>query len=122
MPVRSLSSPVLIWPDRDAIDRALVVWVADAVVEHPDLLRLGYFGSYARGDWGVGSDLDLVAVVSHAPQRFDRRAVAWDLLPLPVQAELLVYTAREWENLQADAGRFATTLATETVWVYEHSA
>jgi predicted nucleotidyltransferase len=85
---------------------------------HPGLLRAGYFGSYARGDWGVGSDLDLVLVVRESGERFERRALNWDLDGLPVPADLLVYTAQEWQCLQAEAGRFARTLAGETVWVY----
>jgi predicted nucleotidyltransferase len=51
--------------------------------ERHELLRLGYFGSYAHGDWGVGSDLDLVAVVCHDDRPFETLAVAWDLSPLP---------------------------------------
>jgi predicted nucleotidyltransferase len=101
------------------VHRALAVWVTDTIPEHPELLRLGYFGSYARGDWGVGSDLDLVAIVSHASGRFDRRSVTWDLSSLPVPAELLVYTETEWQDLQAIGGRFASTLAAETVWVHK---
>jgi hypothetical protein len=85
---------------------------------HPDLLRAGYFGSYARGNWGVGSDLDLVAVVQESGEPFERRAMSWDPSGLPVPADLLVYTAQEWREMQAQGGRFAQTLAQETVWVY----
>lgn len=34
---------------------------------------------YARGDWGVGSDVDLVAVVAAAESPFEHRALEWDL-------------------------------------------
>ncbi len=37
-----------------------------AVIRHPELLKIGCFGSYAGGDWGLGSDLDLVVVVAEA--------------------------------------------------------
>jgi predicted nucleotidyltransferase len=38
--------------------------------EHPGLERVGLFGSYGRGDAGVGSDLDLLLIVagSSGPQ------------------------------------------------------
>lgn len=81
---------------------------------------IGFFGSYARGDWGVGSDLDLIAVVAGSDQAFERRAVAFDLLSLPVPADLLVYTREEWERLQAGGGRFARTLSAEVVWIYPY--
>ena len=61
MPVRSLSSPVLRWPDSGNVEEAVREWARGAADRHPDLVRLGVFGSYARDDAGVGSDLDLVA-------------------------------------------------------------
>lgn len=86
--------------------------------EHAELGRLGYFGSYARGNWGVGSDLDLVAVVTSASVPFDRRALAWDLTPLPVPSEILIYTEPEWLELERHGGRFAEMLTRSTVWVF----
>ncbi len=81
------------------------------------VLRVGYFGSYARGDWGVGSDVDLVAIVAQADEPFEARGAAWDTTPLPVPADLIVYTANEWNALQKRGGRLAEQLARETVWV-----
>lgn len=117
MPVRSWSSSVLRWPDRATVDAAVRAWAGAEGARHPELVRLGYFGSYARGDWGPGSDLDLVAIVRESALPFERRAVAWDLLPLPVPADLLVYTAAEWAALVARDDRFARTLARETTWI-----
>lgn len=119
MPVRSLSSPVIVWPNREAVTQALAGWAITAAERHPELLRLGYFGSYARGDWGVGSDLDLVAVVSHAPASFENRSLGWDLSPLPVPTDLLIYTIEEWRAVQQRGGRFAETLSRETIWILE---
>ncbi|MCI0421001.1 MAG: nucleotidyltransferase domain-containing protein, partial [Acidobacteria bacterium] len=84
MPVRSLTSFVFTWPDRQAVDSAARFWALQQATLHPELCRLGYFGSYARDEWGVGSDLDLLAVVSHSSEPFERRAPGWDLLSLPV--------------------------------------
>jgi uncharacterized protein len=119
MPVRSLNSSVLKWPDRDHVDRALRHWAKKELTQHPEVLRFGYFGSYARGDWGVGSDLDLLAIVDHDTDAFDRRSLKWDLLKLPVAAELLIYTLSEWQSLESEGGRFVRALAQETEWVYE---
>jgi predicted nucleotidyltransferase len=119
MPVRSLNSSVFKWPDRSAVDHAVRDWAEMAVNRSEGIIKLGYFGSYARGDWGVGSDLDLVVIVDHATEPFERRSLTWDLSPLPVPSELLVYTLTEWQLLQKKGGRFARTLEQETVWVYE---
>ena len=118
MPVRSLNSSVLKWPDRASVDRAARAWAIDVARQHPELLRAAYFGSYARGDWGVGSDLDLVVILDKASEPFERRALSWDLSALPVPAELLACTVDEWQRMQAQGGRFARTLAREAVWVY----
>jgi predicted nucleotidyltransferase len=106
---------VLKWPDQEEVDRAVRQWAA--AVAHPEVLRIGYFGSYARGNWGVGSDLDLVVVVERSDLPFERRGNAWDLTDLPVPAELLVYTEEEWATLP-HRSRFGQTLRNETVWVY----
>jgi predicted nucleotidyltransferase len=117
MPVRSLRSPVLRWPDRDTVERAAREWARGEAPRHPGLVRLGYFGSYARGDAGVGSDLDLVAIVERSDSPFERRALAWDLSSLPVPAEILVYTREEWGRLNREGGRFARTLEREARWL-----
>ena len=117
MPVRSLSSSVLKWPDRETVRRAALEWALSEAARRPELLNLGYFGSYARGDWGVGSDLDLVAITSASSRPFDERSRDWRLEHLPVPAEILVYTATEWERLASEDNRFFLRLAQEVVWL-----
>jgi predicted nucleotidyltransferase len=82
---------------------------------HPELLRVGYFGSYARGDWGVGSDLDLVVLVKASDRPFHRRSTVFPSENLPVPAEVLVYTAGEWESRKES--NFLKTIAQEVIWV-----
>ena len=117
MPVRSLSSSVLKWPDAHMVDRAVRRWAETAVRNRADVHQIGYFGSYARGDWGVGSDLDLVIVVDKAEQPFERRGAQWDVIDLPVPADVLVYTRAEWQSLGRE-GRFPSALLRETIWVH----
>jgi len=116
MPVRSSSSPVLKWPNAATVDRAVRRWADRVVGARSDVCAVGYFGSYARGDWGVGSDLDLVLIVDRAAEPFERRAARWDTTELPVPTELLVYTKDEWERLRG--GRFHGTVMRDAVWVY----
>jgi predicted nucleotidyltransferase len=117
MPVRSSSSSVLVWPTRAQVASSLRQRAEANARERSDLVRLGYFGSYAGGNWGVGSDLDLVAVVRGSRLPFAQRGVDWDLTPLPVSADLLVYTEAEWEKLTTAGGRFGRVLSEQVVWV-----
>jgi len=117
MPVRSLTSPVFKWPDRALVERKLRQWASSEAAGRPELIRLGYFGSYARGDAGVGSDLDLIAIVLRCSEPFERRAVRWNVNGLPVPAEIIIYTEQEWSQLGEWSPRFAKTLSAETVWI-----
>jgi predicted nucleotidyltransferase len=98
---------------------AVRTWAAVQTVLHPELVRLGVFGSYARGDQGVGSDVDLVAVVRTASVPPFERARAWATEELPVPADLLIYTEDEWRQRIARGDRFARVLDGEVVWVLE---
>lgn len=117
MPVRSLSSSVFTWPDARTVAEALRRWAERVAGARPGVRRVGYFGSYAGGDWGVGSDLDVIVIVDAAEEPFLRRPASWDLTELPVPAEVLVYTEEEWRSLDPRS-RFRQTLAREAVWVY----
>ncbi len=117
MPVRSLSSSVLKWPDAHTVDQAVRQWAEQLVRQRKDVRRIGYFGSYARGDWGVGSDLDVVIVVEGSGRPAQERASEWDATELPVPADVLVYTEAQWQSLDPH-GRFYQTLMREVIWVY----
>ena len=54
MPVKSSTSSLIKWPDRPAVDRAVRDWARQTAERRTEVLRIGYFGSYARGDWGGG--------------------------------------------------------------------
>lgn len=114
MPVRSLSSSVLKWPDKKAVDFAVRRWAQRMAGERKGVLKIGYFGSYPRGDWGVGSDLDLIVIVESSSEPMERRAAEWDTTDLPVSADLLVYTEDEWQKMGSQ-GRFGRTVMREAV-------
>jgi len=114
MPVRSLRSHVLRWPDRETVHAAVARWAEAATAGRGDVVRIGYAGSYARGNWGVGSDVDLVVVVRESVRPRSSRALDWDATDLPVPADVLVYTAAEWSTLEAEGH----DLTRHTVWVW----
>jgi len=85
-------------------------------ISKPEILRIGDFGSYARGGAGAGSDLDIISIVTSAAPRTEYRRRGWDTTSLPVPVDLLVYTADEFARLHSS--RFSNGLAHETVWIY----
>ena len=113
MPVRSLSSSVLKWPDAGVVKAAVRAWSADLLRNRPEVVRVGFFGSYARGEWGVGSDVDLLVIVSEATGDFARRGIRYDATALPVPADVLVYTTEEWTRVSREGMARA---AREVVW------
>ncbi len=83
MPVRSLSSSVLRWPDRRTVHDAFARWVERAAAAS-ELCRAG-----------------------------------WDLTPLPVPVDVVVYTRAEWEDVLARDDRFSRMLSADAVWLLE---
>jgi len=115
MPVRSLNSSLLRWPEPQAVLRALRSWVRDIVQTRGDVARVGYFGSLSAGRWGVGSDLDLIVLLRSANESFERRGTRFDTTKLPVPVDLLVYSQEEWERMTKE-GRAPKGV----VWLYGH--
>jgi len=117
MPIRYLNSSVLRWPNRDSVLRSLSHWAEKIAKKGPAVLRVGYFGSYARGEAGVGSDLDVIVIVEDSEKPFEQRASDFDTQDLPVPTDVLVYTQKEWDDLTGEPG-FQRTANREAVWVY----
>ncbi|ADN01292.1 nucleotidyltransferase domain-containing protein [Spirochaeta thermophila] len=119
MPVTYSRSSVKRWPSKDEVDRAVREWADRVAREKEGVVRIGYFGSYARGDWGVGSDVDIVVIVEASSLPYERRGTEWDVLDLPVPADVLVYTLEEWEALSSGGARMWRTIMEEAVWVWQ---
>jgi len=118
MPVRSLRSVVLKWPDRTAVIQAARSWAEQLGASAGEIRRIGAFGSYATGKWGVGSDLDILILVDVAEAAFAGRALRYPVSSLPVPCQVLVYTLEEWRQMLHDKRRFALTVEAEAVWLF----
>lgn len=115
MPVRSLHSPILRWPNKAEVDSAFRKWAAAVLAADSNVMRAGYFGSYSKGNWGVGSDLDIVLVV-HADERPPYQRVRPDTSELPVDSDVLVYTEQEFDAMVASTMRMGRVLRDEVTW------
>lgn len=97
-------------------------WANDLAEADPRVRAIACFGSYARGDDGVGSDLDLLVVVQDDPSPPGQRSIGWNTEELPVPAELVVYTEAEWRKAREEERRFWRTIAREAAWLWRDPA
>jgi HEPN domain-containing protein len=118
MPVRSLSSSALKWPEIHKVHEALCTWAYRQALYRPEILQVGYIGSNARGDWGVGSDLDLILIIESSEEPFWRRALDFNFKEIPVPVDFLVYTQQEWYEMAMQPDLFYRTVQSEAAWVY----
>lgn len=113
MPVRSLNSAVLRWPAREDCLDAARRWASALCAADSNVMRIGCVGSAARGDWGVGSDLDLVVILRRSDETPAQRYARYYPQGLPVPADLIVYTLEEWRRLEHESPAAFTRLANE---------
>ncbi len=99
MPVRSLNSAVLKWPGRDEVLSAAHRWATRLRATDARVESVYCVGSCARGDWGVGSDLDVIVIVREAPDSMVDRRRRYEPTDIPVAADLWVHTRAEWNSL-----------------------
>ena len=118
MPVRSLSSSIMKWPSKETVVDALVKW-SEVLKGDSNILSIGYFGSYVRGDNGVGSDLDVIIIMEDSKVPFGKRGIEWDLAMLPVPVDLLIYTLDEWNKLKKEPSCFIKRLREEVRWIFK---
>jgi predicted nucleotidyltransferase len=115
MPVRSLHSSVKKWPGRTEVFEAFRAWAYNQMKHRSDIGRIGCFGSLVNGTWGVGSDIDIIIILSKSDMPSFRRSIEWDTTSLPVSADIVVLTEQESKN--PTSPRFRRVLEQEVVWV-----
>ncbi|EAQ74284.1 hypothetical protein WH5701_06621 [Synechococcus sp. WH 5701] len=108
---------MLRWPSSESVLEAAGRWAERQAAAHPELEAVGVFGSYGRGDAGVGSDLDLLLVLRQCELPIWERLRPWDTADLPLATDLLVYSRREWESLPQWNPKLAATLARDLRWL-----
>ena len=97
---RSVSS---IYQDSEGILTSLRELAQAALARHPELQRVILFGSFARGDYALYSDADLLLVLnsSKLPRFFDRIPdFIDDFLAAPVPVDIFPYTEEELRRMR----------------------
>ena len=113
----SFAGPVLRWPRSAQVIDQTTAWATTQRQQNPDLLAVGVFGSYGRGEAGVGSDLDLLLILEACDLPIWERLRRWDTSTLPLACDLLVYSRKEWQSLPQWKHRLAAALGHDTHWL-----
>ncbi len=95
---------------RRSFDAALQEWAQALARDHPDVVRVGY----ADVPMQVGDKTDVLLIVAQTDLPFEQRSAAWDAHPLPVPADLMVYTLEEWAHRSSE-----TEAPLQVFWVFE---
>jgi len=124
MPVRLLTQSRLRWPEAAEVLASVGAWAAEQFDRNDGLRKVGVFGSYGRGDAGVGSDLDLVLIDDNASGTQTQRYRQWPFEQLPLSCDALVFTQQEWDELHASpatdpaAHAMANALERDCRWLW----
>jgi hypothetical protein len=100
----SFSSAKIFWPklSREELFRLLAERLPELQQKLPLVLVI-LFGSYAKGNYTAGSDVDLLVVYRGKP-RPDAYEIVWKTLRIP-NLEPHVYAEEEYRALQETLGR-----------------
>ena len=90
-----MDSVVIKSADRAAVECALLSHVAKLRVEHPEIRRIIWFGSWVTGLPTPGSDVDLCLVLASSAKAFRERVPDYLPIGFPVGIDLFPYTEKE---------------------------
>jgi uncharacterized protein len=93
--------------------------VAREIGDASDAQAVVLFGSYARGDWGKSSDVDLFVIAKTELPYFKRtRGLSNILRKYSFPVDLLVYTPQEYEQCKRDKYSVANCVSQEGKVLY----
>ena len=111
----------LCWPD-NFINRKtnkIVKRFINLIIKKFNLKKIIIFGSFARGDYHKGSDLDLIIVGEFKERFIDRIGKIIELNDSDLEIEAMVYTEEEFQKMIKERRPFIEQALEEGIVVYE---
>ncbi|MGA2977498.1 MAG: nucleotidyltransferase domain-containing protein [Spirochaetia bacterium] len=114
--VSSSGVRVFIARDRAIVLNEVSVWSRSLRESNPHVRRIGLFGSYAKGTYSPGSDLDIILIMDASTEpRWFMRSAAIDTMGLGIGADLFIYTESEMARMEKTSGWFRHIME-EALW------
>ena len=111
--VRPSSNTVVVKSaDRAGVTQAVTAHVERLRRNHPELLRVIWFGSWGNGIPIPGSDVDLCLVISSPDIPMRERASDYYPIGFPVGVDLVVYTQEEFDRLAIESPAWHRAIST----------
>jgi uncharacterized protein len=98
----SLPSVKVTFTNREEIFKALKHLIQEWTQKHPELERVILFGSFARGDYFPGSDVDVLLVLEKSDKSLLNRIAEFLPTHFPVDIDIFPYTKAEIQRLMND--------------------
>jgi predicted nucleotidyltransferase len=104
---------------KDNVITELKRWARKITIKKPEIKKMGYFGSYARGDYTPASDLDILVIINKSDKVFFKRADDYVVDDISVGCELFVFSECEInERVKQYKHGWIDTILKEVIWVY----
>lgn len=114
---KSSNSVKVVFADKANVLRQLKDYAKSIKCKHPEVERVGFFGSYANDTYGPASDVDLLIILRESSKRFLDRIP--DYLPenLSVSCDVFPYTNEEIEKMTQEGMPWIRHVLREAVWL-----
>ena len=114
-----MSSVVIKSVDKEKVRSAVDQYAARLLATRPEVLEVVVFGSFAKGNYAPGSDVDIFIRLSHSDKSIRDRIPEFLPGAFPVGIDLFPYTEEEMAELQSSPVLKAVR---ESVWRYVRGA
>jgi len=114
---KSSNSVRVVFADKANVLRQLKDYAKSIKRKHPEVERVGFFGSYANNTYGPASDVDLLIILQQSSKRFLDRIP--DFLPenLSICCDVFPYTREEIDRMRKESNSWIRHVLKEVVWL-----
>ncbi len=114
---KSSNSVKVVFADKKKVLRQLKDYAKSVKRTHPEVERVGYFGSYATDTFGPASDVDLLIILRKSDKRFLDRIPEFIPDNLSICCDVFPYTNDEIKKMKREGNRWISHILKEVVWL-----